>query len=176
MASLNCLQCGAVFSCKPSRIARGKGKFCSRSCRQAHSGGLTTAHPKEYAIYCAAKARCAGTHREKQVRYHLRGIEFRFSSFAEFMEVLGPRPNGLQLDRIDNDGHYEPANVRWATPEQQANNRQCTRLLTHDGETLPITVWADRTGLHAATIYRRVAVYGWSDADAVTTGVYGKYR
>jgi hypothetical protein len=50
-------------------------------------------------------------------------VEFRFSSFEEFFALLGPRPEGCTLDRIDPLGHYEPGNVRWANREQQTANR-----------------------------------------------------
>lgn len=50
-------------------------------------------------------------------------VEFRFASFDEFLEEVGPRPEGHTLDRIDPLGHYEKGNVRWATMRQQAENR-----------------------------------------------------
>lgn len=175
MASLNCLQCGGAFYCKPSRIAVGKGKFCSRECRTLHTGGLTLQFPKEYGVFMTAKARCKGTQKEKRSRYRDRGIEFRFQSFAEFMEELGPRPDGMQLDRIDNDGHYEKGNVRWATLQEQANNREVTITLTHNGRAQCLSDWAKETGLKAETIWARIKKHGWSVADALETPRYGKY-
>lgn len=75
------------------------------------------------------KYRCINKHHSSWKHYGGRGIEFRFSSFAEFFAELGPRPKGLTLDRIDNDGHYEVGNVRWVTrtksldePESYASN------------------------------------------------------
>lgn len=74
--------------------------------------------------YADAKRRCTNPYSDLNARrYKERGIEFRFSSFQEFIAHIGPRPEGCSLDRIDNDGHYELGNVRWATRKQQAANR-----------------------------------------------------
>ena len=70
--------------------------------------------------YYQAKRRCKlGT------KHHpaYAAIEFRFSSFDEFFKLLGPKPEGCSLDRINPLGHYEPGNVRWATVFEQAFNR-----------------------------------------------------
>ncbi len=50
-------------------------------------------------------------------------VEFRFRDFNEFFAELGPRPDGCSIDRINPLGHYEPGNVRWATRQQQVENR-----------------------------------------------------
>jgi hypothetical protein len=73
-----------------------------------------------------ARQRATNPRNERWPDYGGRGIEFRFTSFEHFFSELGPRPLGKTLDRINVNGHYEPGNVRWATPsEQQFNRRNC---------------------------------------------------
>ena len=56
--------------------------------------------------------------------YGGRGIKFLFTSFEQFFAELGPRPKGKSVDRINNDGHYEPGNVQWATRSEQRKNQR----------------------------------------------------
>jgi len=79
-------------------------------------------------IYIGAKARCERHTTPKFKDYGGRGIQFLFTSFEEFYKELGNRPKGKSLERINNDGNYEPGNVCWATPREQAANRRTKRL------------------------------------------------
>lgn len=85
----------------------------------------------EYASYSSARGRCLNQNdTEHWKNYGGRGIKFLFTSFEDFILHLGFRPSPRHsLDRINNDGHYEPGNVRWATKrEQRENQRKRLRL------------------------------------------------
>jgi hypothetical protein len=125
--------CGREVSVCSSKLRSGN----TRSCGCLHPLGRWERHSyithgmsktPEYVAYRDARNRCRKTWRKDYPRYGGRGIEFRFDSFEQFYAELGPRPAGMTLDRINNDGHYEPGNVRWATPQQQrANQRPANR-------------------------------------------------
>ena len=79
------------------------------------------------------------------------------NSFEQFMLDLGERPKGdYTLDRIDNDGDYEPGNCKWSTREEQQNNRSNNVTLTHGGETLSIAEWSKKLGINIHTLRCRM--------------------
>ena len=135
----------------------------------------------ENGVYHAAKNRCNNPNVKNYHRYGGRGIEFRFSSFKEFIEHIGPRPSSNhQLDRIETNGHYEIGNVRWATCEDNNNNTRRNHLLTHDGKTQSVSRWAREYGIPEETFRSRIK-RGWSwelatyKANAAdSTGVTGR--
>jgi hypothetical protein len=83
----------------------------------------------EYKTLKGARRRCTVAVDPKFASYGGRGIEYRLpADFGEayrlLIEAIGPRPEGMSLDRIDNDGHYELGNLRWATASQQRHNQR----------------------------------------------------
>ncbi len=104
--------------------------------------------------------------------YGGRGIRVydQWLDFQVFLECVGNRPSPKHtLDRFpDTNGNYEPGNVRWATPLEQQRNRRNNTVLTFQDESLCISAWAERTGIKATTIYKRIFVRGWTIENALT--------
>lgn len=129
--------CGNLKIVRSGNLIIGHGRSCgcflNDWAKEVGAGNITHGqsrghkHGSEYQTYLSAKNRCTNKKNAGYKNYGGRGIEFRFASFERFFAELGPRPKGLTVDRIDNDGHYEPGNVRWATPKQQQNNTRKTR-------------------------------------------------
>lgn len=127
-----CNTCGKEYFHFPSRIKSGKGRYCSRRC--VPIAALVRTHGQSshrlYSVWCSMKNRCGNSNFPMYGYYGGRGVsvcaEWR-DSFEEFFLWAirtGWQP-GLELDRVDNDGNYEPGNCRWATRVQQmANTRK----------------------------------------------------
>lgn len=118
----------------------------------------------EYQCWRNILMRCFNPKTRMYPRYGGRGIticdEWR-DSFLSFYQHVGPRPSkGHSIDRIDNDGDYEPGNVRWATRKEQQANLAKSILLTRDGETHCVREWSRRLGVSKNVILRRIHS-GW---------------
>jgi hypothetical protein len=97
---------------------------CGRKRHDLAITKLGLSRTREYNRFYQAKQRCTNPKNARYQEYGGRGIEWRFKSYEEIYIELGPCPEGKSLDRINNDGHYEPGNVRWATSAEQYASRR----------------------------------------------------
>ncbi|HEX3016407.1 MAG TPA: hypothetical protein VHP31_00940 [Caproicibacter sp.] len=122
-----------------------------------------------WTIWCGMKSRCNYRQNIAFANYGGRGIKVcdewakDFSRFMDWALQNGYADN-LTIDRINCDGNYEPSNCKWSTYEEQENNRRDTVYLTIHGQKLPVSEWAQRAGISAATLRWRLA-NGWPESE-----------
>jgi hypothetical protein len=114
---------------------------------------------KEYKAWFAMRRRCGGTASSSRYYTNIAVCE-RWESFENFLADMGPRPDGMSLDRIDNAGPYAPENCRWADHGQQMRNTRNNVMLTCDGKTMCVAEWARFLGIPKMRIHKRLSL-GW---------------
>lgn len=129
-------------------------------------------HSLEWRRWVAMITRCTNPKASNYARYGGRGIKVCdrwIKSYSDFLNDMGRAPSAEHtLDRINNDGDYEPGNCKWSTKEDQQNNRRNTLLIEHEGKKLSATQWSQIVRIPAKRILHRVK-HGWPVAEALTT-------
>lgn len=145
---------------------------------------LSTTHgmtgTPEHRSWLAMIARCCDPHAKTFNNYGGRGITVYKgwtgdTGFIAFLAYIGPRPSEeYSIDRYpNNDGNYEPGNVRWATSKDQNRNKRNNRLLTCDGITMCVSAWAERLKCSALTLMGRLNL-GWPDERVIKEPIRAK--
>lgn len=167
--------CGQEKSVQASNLNNGHVKSCG--CLRVESrtthGCAGSRRTPEYHTWSTMIQRCTNPSNVKWSYYGARGITVcdRWRKFENFFADVGRKPSPAhELDRIDNDGNYEPSNVRWVTEHVQSRNKRSNVFITFGGESLCLADWAHRLGIGAATLKTRLA-WGWGVERAFTQSV-----
>ncbi len=162
------LNCGTSTQCR-------KCSYGASGRIRKHGGDGTA----EYMAYKNMLERCRNPKTPMFNHYGGRGItvcERWMASFANFLADMGPRPSDAHsIDRINNDGNYEPTNCRWATQDIQCRNNSRTRMLSHNGITMPAIDWAAHLGISYKTLCERLA-RGWTTERALSQPIQKHVR
>lgn len=175
-------KCGNEFSAVISKLKNGHTKSCG--CLQkevlaarnnVHGFTRRGKRLKEYNIWLHIKRRCTNPNTQNFKRWGGRGITMckRWSSsFINFMSDMGNCPENYSIDRIDNDGNYEPSNCRWASQIEQCNNTSKNIKVTYNGEVKTISEWSRVLGIPYATLRFRIVDRKQSPSQAFNVKTY----
>jgi hypothetical protein len=156
---------------KTKGLIKGKPYLFLKGHTIKHGHARTARKTSEYQIWKSMIARCSPSSRRDFKRYAGRGITVcdRWLEFQNFYADMGNRPSGKHsIDRIDNNGNYEPSNCRWATDGEQCRNRRSNILVTIDGRTLCLLDWSREIGIHYYCALDRIR-RGWDPKTALLT-------
>lgn len=156
--------------CLRAELLADRNKIIKRN-----SENYRSRHPREYWSFMNMRSRCGNPKNPMYADYGGRGIKVcdEWATFAQFYADMGDRPEGMTLDRKDTNGDYEPSNCRWATYEQQANNRRNNRLFEHDGRSMTIARWAAQAGIKKSSLAYRLKA-GWTIERALSQKMQGR--
>lgn len=177
--------CGNIVTIKGVNLKIGKTKSCgclNRDVviqRNKDNADGKYRNSRLYRIYYGMRTRCYNKDDIGYKAYGSRGITIcdewlnDFLVFQDWALKNGYQDN-LSIDRINNDGNYEPSNCRWVDGKTQSNNRRSNRIIEYNGEERTVAEWSALTGIGRNIIYSRLRE-GWSVKDAITIPV-GKYH
>lgn len=174
--------CGNEIDVLGASLKSGNTTACG--CRQkigwknGYKHGLT--HTRLHSIWNGMKQRCFSKNNDYYYNYGGRGItmcdEWKndFKAFYNWSIKNGYSDN-LTIDRIDNDGNYEPSNCRWITRTEQMRNTRRSRKFSYKGEMKTASELSEICGIPSVIIYHRIAILNWNIEDAMSKPVK-KYK
>lgn len=168
--------CGGHTVTQRSNLTSGHTQSCGCLCRERSAAAKTTHGQSGSALHTVWRKmveRCVSPNCAAFKWYGARGISVcaEWRSFSGFSRDMGPgwRP-GLKLDRMNNDGNYEPSNCRWVTPRVNARNTRANRIISHAGFTGCVADVAEHFGVDPQLVRERLS-RGWDTDRALEQSV-----
>ena len=180
-------ECGNKKRIRIQRLVHGYSKSCGCLQKEVATKNATTHGKKKHPLYskwCGMKKRCFNTNDAHYKDYGGRGITvcerwMKFENYYKDMHVsyLEHKKNNsyTSIDRINNDGNYEPSNCRWATYKVQTRNKRSNIIVEFNGEKKTIPEWAEEMDMRYMTLYQRF-YKGWATERALTTKLITKHK
>lgn len=173
-------KCGQETDVRGSSLRSGATKSCGCGIVNGLKLGWESkthgcSKTRLYSIWCGMKRRTSKAADERHRKdYYDRGIrtcdEWK-NSFEAFQKwsLENGYDDGLTIERIDNNGNYEPGNCKWIPIEMQASNRRSSRILTYNGKSQTMAQWARELNISEDMLRERIVVLHWGVEDALLT-------
>jgi len=169
--------CGNKKIVRGSHLKSGDTSSCGclkreniRKSKIVHGAAIVGKVTREYSAWQHMKKRCLNPQSPDYKNYGGRGIRVCnrwVHNFKDFFSDMGRCPPGLTLERIDNNGDYEPSNCRWATRKEQGLNTRNNRRIEFNGQIKTVSEWAEIIGIPDSTLRTRLR-NGWIPKTIVT--------
>jgi hypothetical protein len=173
----NCIcECGNTTKSGGDALRIGKTNSCGclkNELSAERIATINTTHGKcktpEYSVWTGMLSRCRNDNEKQYHRYGGRGISVceRWLSFENFLEDMGECPKGMSIERLDNDGNYEPSNCKWVTRHEQDRNKSTNTTITYNGVTMILTDWARQIGMPVWKLSQRLHRDGLQFSEAI---------
>lgn len=166
--------CGNTTVVRSNALTTGNTKSCG--CSKGNHGTHKKSKNRLYHIWIGMRERCNNKKNNAYDRYGGRGIvvcdewQDNYLEFEKWALSNGYADN-LSIDRINVNGNYSPSNCRWATAQEQADNKRSNILITIGKITHNLQQWCDIYNITRSTVNTRVRVCGWSYKKAIITPI-----
>lgn len=169
-------ECGNQKVVSLSKLRTGNTKSCGCLQKEVRESFLTITHGQSntriYNIWAGMKDRCLSSNNPTFKHYGGRGIKIcdawlNFEPFYKWALQNGYHDN-LSIERINNNGNYEPNNCEWATQKKQSNNTRRSKFIEFNGQKKTIKEWAEHLDIKYLLLYKRLS-RGWSIEKAFYT-------
>lgn len=176
--------CGKIIKIRSNDVVYGKTKSCGcfrseyvtkKNFKHGHTylKNGKTFQSGIYQVWAGMIQRCTNKKSHAYKYYGARGITVckRWTKFKCFLEDMGERPDGMTIERKNNNGDYEPGNCCWATDAEQNRNQRKNIIIEFDGKNMCLSELSRTVGINMYTLWDRVRRKGWTIERAITTPV-----
>ena len=166
-------ECGNIKIIRGSSLTSGNTKSCG--CITGRKKTQPFYGTRLYKIWANIKTRCTNSKYIRFEDYGGRGIKLceeweNFNNFKNWA-LSHNYSNSLQIDRIDNNGNYEPSNCHWVTSHKNSRNKRNNLFFTYNGKTLCLKDWALELNIDYMLLYCRIITRKWSFEEAINTPI-----
>lgn len=156
-------KCGNERLASTGELNAGRTHSCGcvrRAGKRIVKHGLTAT--RTYRVWATMLARCRTPSQTSYKNYGGRGIRVceRWNLFENFLADMGESLPGKEIDRIDNDGDYDPGNCRWVSPKENGRNKRNNIVLSYNGQSKFLLEWSAILKIPITTLYARIRI-GW---------------